>query len=171
MTQQDKLKGFQSKKLSLPKNLIFVPIDFNKEKLEDKIIKAGFKKSKKTLFELEGVTMYLSTDAMEGTFRFISDASAPESMVVFDHIYAGVLRDENKYYGEKGMIERAAKAGEKWTFAFEEGEANGFLGKFGFDVADNCGSEELGERYFRNSKGVIVGKVNGIHAIVTAVKT
>jgi len=31
MTQQDKLKGFQSRKLSLPKSLIFVPIDFNRE--------------------------------------------------------------------------------------------------------------------------------------------
>jgi len=68
---------------------------------------------------------------MEGTFQFISNASGPGSMVVFDHIYAGVLREENKYYGEKGMIERAAKAGEKWTFAFEEGEAVDFLGKLG----------------------------------------
>ncbi len=108
---------------------------------------------------------------MEGTFRFISEASDSGSVVVFDHIYSGVLRGENKYYGEKGMIERVAKTGEKWTFAFEEGEADGFLSKFGFNIADNCDSQGLEERYFRDSKGVIVGKVNGIHAIVTAIKS
>jgi methyltransferase (TIGR00027 family) len=169
-TQEDKLKGYQSKKISVPKSLVFIPIDFNKEKLKDKLKQSGFGTGKKTLFVLEGVTMYLSESAVESTLRFISDSSSVGSKVVFDHIYAGVLRRENRYYGEKGMVERVAKAGEKWTFALEEDEAKSFLSKFGFVVEDNCGSKGLEERYFRDSKGVIVGKVNGIHSIVTAIR-
>jgi methyltransferase (TIGR00027 family) len=171
MTQQEKLKAYESKKITVPKGLVYVSIDFNKEKLEDKINQAGFVTGKKTLSMLEGVTMYLSKDAVEGTLRFISESSGEGSMIVFDHIYGGVLRGENKYYGEKGMYERLAKAGEEWTFALEEDEAEPFLGKFGFTVKDCCGAHELEERYFRNSNGDIVAKINGIHAIVTAIKS
>lgn len=170
-TQEDKLRGYRSRKIEVPPSLVFVPIDFNKEKLEEKIVRSGFKVGEKTLFMLEGVTMYLISDAVEGTFRFMSEASAAGSMVVFDYIYGGVLRGENKYYGEEGIAQRVAKAGEKWTFGLEENEAESFLGKFGFKVEDNCGAAKLEERYFKDSKGAVVGKINGIHAIVTAIKT
>ena len=170
ITQQEKLKAYQSKRLLIPKNLKFVPIDFNKEKMEDKISQASFVAGKRTLFLLEGVTMYLSKDAVESTLQFVSDVSGSDSMVVFDHIYAGVLRGENKYYGEKGMYKRTAKVGEEWTFALEENEAEPFLNKFGFAVKDCCNAHELEERYFRNSKGAVVAKINGTHEIVTATK-
>jgi methyltransferase (TIGR00027 family) len=171
ITQQEKLKAYESKKFTIPKGLVFVPIDFNKERLEDKLNRAGFVAGKKTLFMLEGVTMYLSKDAVEGALRFISESSGKGSLIVFDHIYGGVLRGENKYYGEKGMYKRTAKAGEEWTFALEENEAEPFLAKFGFTVKDCCSAHELEERYFRNSKGVIVTKINGIHAVATAIKS
>jgi len=170
ITQKEKLKAYQSKKLVIPKNLIFIPIDFNKEKLEDKIRQAGFIAGKQSLFLLEGVTMYLSQDAIESTFRFISDISGTGSMIVFDYIYGGVLRRENKYYGEKGMYKRVAKVGEEWTFALEENEAERFLSKYEFIVKDHSSSNELEDRYFRNSRGHIVEKVNGTHAIVTGIK-
>ena len=114
--------------------------------------------------------MYLSKDAVEGTLRFVSDTSGNDSMTVFDHIYGGVLRGENKYYGEKGMYKRTAKVGEEWTFALEENEAEPFLGKFGFTLKDCCNAHELEERYLRNSKGAVVAKINSTHAIVTAIK-
>jgi len=171
ITQQEKLKAYQSKKLPMHKSLIFVPIDFNKERLEDKMSQAGFVAGKETLYMLEGVTMYLSKDAVEATLRFVSNSSGKNSMVVFDHIYAGVLRGENKYYGEKGLYKRTAKVGEEWTFALEENEAEPFLNKFGFTVKDYCNAHELEERCFRNSKGAIVAKINGTHAIVTAIKS
>lgn len=85
-------------------------------------------------------------------------------------VNGGVLRRENKYYGEEGMVERVAKSGENWLFALEEDEAEPFLARFGFMVKDKCDAHKLEERYFKNSKGEIVGKINGIHAIVTAVK-
>jgi len=171
ITQQEKLKAYQSKKISIPRSLVLVPIDFNKERLEEKLDQAGFVAGKRTLFLLEGVTMYLSRDAVEGTFRLISGASGKGSMVVFDHIYGDVLRQENKYYGEKGMYKTVAKVGEKWTFALEQNETKSFLDKFGLQLKDDSDAKELEERYFRSSNGIIIGKINGTHAIVTATKT
>jgi len=42
ITQQDKVKVYLDKKLVIPENLVFVPIDFNKERLAEKITQAGF---------------------------------------------------------------------------------------------------------------------------------
>jgi methyltransferase (TIGR00027 family) len=168
-TQLEKQEAFTKRKILQPSNQIYVSVDFNTERLEDKMVQAGFKVGK-TLFTVEGVTMYLTKEGIESTFRFISDSSAKGSIVVFDRIYEGVLRGENKYYGEEGMVENVAKAGEKWQFGLEEGEAEQFVGKFGFSLKDNCDTQQLTERYFKNSKGEIVAKMNETHAIVKAVK-
>jgi len=55
-------------------------------------------------------------------------------------------------------------------FAFEEGEIERFLSRHGFSLKDRSGKPELKDRYFRNSKGVIVGKINGTGAIATGIK-
>ncbi len=57
---------------------------------------AGFEENRKSLFLLEGVTMYLSHTATDSTFSIIRDVAGKGSMVVFDYIYAGVLRQEKK---------------------------------------------------------------------------
>lgn len=170
ITQQEKLKAYLSKRLVIPDSLVLVPINFNRESLAEKTTRAGFIAGKKTLFLLEGVTMYLSQAAIESTFRFIADVSGKGSLVVFDYIYSGVLRRENKYYGEKDIYKTVEKVGEEWTFAFEESEVEHFLGRYGFLVKDHSGTQELEDRYFRNKKGFIVGKINGTHAIVTGIK-
>jgi len=170
-TQQEKQKAYQEKKLAVPENLIFVPIDFNKESVADKMAQAGFISGRKSLFLLEAVTMYLPRPAIENTFRFISDVSGMGSLIVFDYIYASVLRKENKYYGEReSSLKTLAKVGEEWIFALEEGEDERFLSRHGFSLKDHSGKPELEERYFKNSKGVIVGKINGTGAIATGVK-
>jgi methyltransferase (TIGR00027 family) len=170
-TQQEKLKVLKLKKLVIPKTLIFVPIDFNKEKVADKMAQAGFVVGRKSLFLLEAVTMYLPKDAVESTFRFIGDISGMGSLIAFDYIYAGVLRKENKYYGEReSSLKTLAKVGEEWIFALEEGEDERFLIRHGFSLKDHSGKAELEDRYFKNSKGVIVGKINGTGAMATGIK-
>jgi methyltransferase (TIGR00027 family) len=170
ITQEGKLDAYRSRKLVIPENLVFVPVNFNKESLAKKIAQAGFVSGKKTLFLLEGVIMYLSQDAVDNTFRFIQDVSGTGSMIVFDYIYAGVLRKENKYYGEGEIYKTVAQAGEEWTFAIEEGGIERFLGGYGFSLVDQSDKQKLEDKYFRNSRGLIVGQINGTHAIVTGIK-
>jgi len=170
LTQRDKVKVYLDKKLVIPENLVFVPIDFNREKLADKMAKAGFVPNRKSLFILEGVTMYLSQEAIESTFHFISDVAGTGSLIVFDYIHASVLRKENKYYGEKKIYNTVAQVGEEWTFALEESQVEQFLGKYGFRKKDHNSAHELEEKFFRNKQGSIVGKVNGTHAIFIGIK-
>jgi methyltransferase (TIGR00027 family) len=147
ITQEDKLNGFTEKNIMIPENLIYIPINFIQESLADKLTAAGFEKNQKTLFLLEGVTMYLSDDAIDKTFTFIQDVAGKGSWVVFDYIYAGVLRQENKYYGEKDIFKTVAKAGEAWSFALEEGEIESFLRKYDFNLKSGRGNCRKDKRY------------------------
>ena len=170
VTQSAKSQAFKEKDIMIPENLIYVPINFIKESLAEKLAEAGFEKNRKTLFLLEGVTMYLTDDAIDKTFTLIRDVAGKGSWLVFDYVYAGVLRQENKYYGEEDIFKSVAKAGEAWSFALEEGEIEDFLHKFDFKLKDHSNSQELEKRYFKNQQGRIVGRINGTHSIVTGVK-
>jgi methyltransferase (TIGR00027 family) len=62
----------------------FVSANFLTDNWLDNLAKAGFDPRKPTFFLWEGVTYYLSREAMETTFRTIA-AIAPGSVVVFDY--------------------------------------------------------------------------------------
>ena len=62
----------------------FVPANFLTDDWLDNLVEAGFDPRKPTFFLWEGVTYYLSREAMEKTFRMIATA-APGSMVIFDY--------------------------------------------------------------------------------------
>jgi len=88
--------------------------------------------------------------------------------MVFDYIYASVLRRENRYYGEQGIFERVSKTGEGWTFGLEDGAIESFLTERGFEVLTHYTPPELEKLYLTEADGKLHGCVNGTHCIVLA---
>jgi methyltransferase (TIGR00027 family) len=170
VTQEMKVRLLKEKNVALPDNLIFVPLNFNTQSLEDRLDEAGFKKGVKTLFLLEGVTMYLTANAVDGTFEFMTKNSGAGSMVTFDHIYASVLRNENRYYGEKGMVKAVSRKGESFAFGIEEGKTGDFVSKHGLSMVEQSSSGDLERKYFTTPDGQLKCRVNGTHNIVTVKK-
>jgi methyltransferase (TIGR00027 family) len=167
-TQQPKIEILRRKKVALPQELIFAPIDFDKEDMFEVLSKAGYQTGQKSLFLWEGVTMYLSAQAVDGTLNFIRGRAAPRSRVAFDYIYASVLRRENRYYGEQGIFETVSKTGEGWTFGLEEGAIESFLAERGFEIVAHYTPPELEKLYLTAEDGTLHGRVNGTHCIVVA---
>jgi len=167
-TQRPKMEILNRKEVALPEELVFVPIDFNRQSLSEVLPAAGYQGNQRSLFLWEGVTMYLTSDAVDSTLTFIRDSGAEGSMVVFDYIYASVLRRENRYYGEKEIFERVSKAGEGWTFGIEEGEIEEFLSERGFRVIAHHAPADLEKAYLTADDGAFFGRINGTHCIVIA---
>lgn len=171
ITQQAKLQQYQKRNLSIPSNVVFIAIDFDKESLPDKLDVAGFHKDRRSLFVLEGLLMYLEPESVQATFQTIREYAGAGSWVVFDYIQASVLRHENALYGEAGLAQSVlSKAGEQWRFGIEPGEIASFVAAYGFEVSDHKGAQELEATYFQDADGRLVGRVNGTHCIVTAVR-
>jgi methyltransferase (TIGR00027 family) len=179
VTQNAKIGQFRKRGLSIPPSLVFVPIDFDKDSLPVRLAEAGFDQHKRSLFILEGLLMYLQPESVDETFRTIQAFAGKGSEVVFDYVYASVLRRENLYYGEEKIFETVAKMGEAWHFGIEKGEIEGFLGTYGLRLVDQRNAEDLEEMYFSGRPGVTacgevtrnrVGLINGTHCLVKAMR-
>jgi methyltransferase (TIGR00027 family) len=167
-TQQPKIAILRREKVPLPKELTFVPIDFNKDDLFETLSRAGYQAGQKSLFLWEGVIMYLSAQAVDSTLDFIRRHAASGSRVAFDYVYASVLRYEHRYYGEQSIVETVSQAGEGWTFGVEEGAIETFLAARGFEVVAHHTPPDLEKRYLTTEDGTLHGRVNGTHCLVVA---
>ena len=77
------------------------PANFLTDNWLDNLVKAGFDPRKPTFFLWEGVTYYLSREAMENAFRTIATL-APGSVVVFDYATEAVLELRRRPHGLLG---------------------------------------------------------------------
>jgi methyltransferase (TIGR00027 family) len=169
ITQKAKLDQYAKRGLSIPANVEFISINFDKESLSERLEEAGFGRGGRSLFVLEGLLMYLQSESVNETFKVIEEFVGEGSVVVFDYVRASVLRQEGSYYGEREIVKSVSKAGERWYFGIEEGELEGFLKKHGLRVSEHKDAQELEQMYFTDASGKIVGRINGTHCLVRAV--
>ena len=127
-------------------------------------------RNRKSLYIIEGVTMYLEPGAVDRIFAEISKYMGKESVVVFDYIYSDVLRKEKKRYGEIGTIATVKKANESFQFGMEQNAIAEYMMKYKLNVIDHLDAKEMEKRYFTNGNGNIIHQVNDIHCLVTVQK-
>jgi methyltransferase (TIGR00027 family) len=167
-TQRYKREALERKKIAPPAELVFAPIDFNKQRLADVLTQAGYREGQQTLFLWEGVTMYLEAEAVDGTLAFIHSSAAAGSIVVFDYVRASVLRYENTLYGEKDIRGTVARAEEGWTFGIEDDAIEGFLAERGLKLLSHYMPSDLEAAYLTAKDGTKFGRINETHCIVIA---
>lgn len=170
VTQTAKVGRYMEKGIKIPGNMVFVPIDFDKQSMTERLMESGFKKDRKSLFLLEGLTMYLQPESVDKTFKIIQEFAGIGSKIVFDHIYASVLRKENLYEGEKELYQSVSKENEGFFFGIEKGRMNEFLSGYGFEALSIIDSDTLGNMFFKDKQGKLLAKVNGTHCIAVAIK-
>jgi methyltransferase (TIGR00027 family) len=64
----------------------YVACDFERQDFLTELAGAGFRADREALFVWEGVTPYLSEQAVRATLRRLAEGTAPGSVVVFDHL-------------------------------------------------------------------------------------
>ena len=130
LTQADKLERIAHVGWAIPDNLSFVPVDFTKDSLAERLVAAGFDQSVKSFFSWLGVTYYLPTEAIDTMLSALSSICADGSTLVFDY------PDENFFDASERRVQNTimmAKAGgEPMQSAFSYSELEMLLEKHGF---------------------------------------
>lgn len=130
LTQADKKERIAHVGWTIPGNLTFVPVDFTKDSLAERLIAAGFDPSAKSFFSWLGVTYYLSAEAIATMLSALSSICADGSSLVFDY------PDENFFDAPERRVQNTimmAKAGgEPMKTAFSYSELEKLLEKYGF---------------------------------------
>ena len=165
-TQQAKVEKLKEILGRLPEYVVFVPIDFNTQALEQRLAESGYDERSKTVFIWQGVTEYLTSEAVDSTLAFVARHSGPGSAIIFDYIYTSLL-DGTVKHGEVTRMQRYRRmTGEGLTFGIPEGTVEEFLRQRGFDQVQDTPSQDLKKAYFT---GINQGRaVAGEYAIVSA---
>ncbi len=153
----------------VPDYVAYVPIDFNTQNIPDELKKAGYDPGQKTYFIWEGVTYYISGEAVDSTLRFIATQSAPGSSVVFDYMPLGVIKGDFKTYPDARRLSFwVAYRGEPFVFGIPEGQSASYVSTRGLKVLSDLKPKDLEERYLTRSDGSLDGPCTSIFRIMHA---
>lgn len=133
---------------SLPDNVVFIPIDFNIQTLDEVTAGKGLDFSKPVFFIWEGVTPYISEEAVGNTLRFISKNS-PGSIVVFTYILKSVVKKSSDIEGANDLVKYLEKYGITWHFGLDPSEVAGFLETFNLKLIQDVGAAYYQEKYLK----------------------
>lgn len=118
----------------------YIPVDLNQESLVDALEDLP---RKRTAVIWEGVTNYLTEQAVDVTLRALTTVTAEGSTVIFTYVDRAALEDNTPWHRE------VAKVGEPWTFGLYPHEVPGYLAERGLDLEGDLSAEEAARKYDR----------------------
>ena len=167
------LKKQKLTEIELPERskLSYVPVDFNKDNLGEKLTDAGYDPKLKTLFIWEGVTVYLDAESVNRTLAFVASNTGKGSTLYFDYLMQSVL-DGSCKYPEATAVRKTKSFNsdgvEKYTFGIDDTGIESFLSSRGFKLLEHMTGESLKTRYFfgENSSRYVFRICGFVHAEV-----
>ena len=138
----------------IPANLEFVPIDFETDRLDEALTKAGFDPLTPSFFSWLGTTYYLSKDAIRETLGSIAGVVAPGSRMVLDYkLDRDLVPAESLPFADK-LDRFVARRGEPMLSTFTPEELKYMMSGFGFAGLEDLPAGEQKRRYLNESSGL-----------------
>jgi methyltransferase (TIGR00027 family) len=131
----------------LPNHVFYVPIDFQKQSLDDALKDAGYNLNSKTFFIWEAVTQYISKEANDSTFKYIGQA-APGSKLVFSYVIKSFFEGKYNNDGIKKLAKQFLKKNNPiFISGFDPAEMKDYLSKYSLTLIEDINSVKMQERY------------------------
>jgi methyltransferase (TIGR00027 family) len=156
-TQAVKRERLDARAIPRPRNLVFVPCDFEQEALPGVLSAASFDSGACAFFSWLGVTAYLSVAAIEATLRFV--AGLPQgSSIVFTFNLPEALLGGSAHEQRKMIVNWAERLGEPHLTMLPPQEWMELLKRVGFSSVFHLTREIAQARYF-------AGRRDGLAAV------
>ena len=140
---------------SLPSNLRFVPVDFETDRLDEALIRAGFDREAPAFFAWLGVTCYLTTEAVTDTIGQIAAVAAPGSRMVLDYRYPRRLVPGAKLALVEKMDRFVERRGEPMLSEYGPEEIDAEMERAGFKAIDHVSPTEQVRRYLQERRDIL----------------
>ncbi|MFY0627623.1 MAG: class I SAM-dependent methyltransferase [Reichenbachiella sp.] len=155
---QNKKRSKLPNEISNSKKVTYVSIDFNHQSLKEQLLNSGFDQHKSTIFTLEGVSQYITKEALTSTLNELAILTQKSNATFFMSYVNRLLREEPKACFGKGyekpekkaaLIQKlASKSGEPWISLYSGKEIEGLLSQCGFSLTENNTLADLNDLYF-----------------------
>jgi methyltransferase (TIGR00027 family) len=123
----------------------FVAVDFEIDDFEQRLRDAGFDPLLCTIVVWEGVSQYLTGDAVCGVMRW-AGRLAPRSRFIFTYVHEGAIDGSVAFDGADKVIAKVDGSGEPWRFGLLPGELPDFLRERGLRLVSDLGADQYRER-------------------------
>lgn len=153
-TQAYKRQRIKELEWTVPQNLTFVPVDFSKDNLKDRLLQSGFDTTLPTFTAILGVSYYLTLPVFEETLRIISELTSEGSRVIFDFPDDSTFSERQSELNPrvKELAEVTKRLGEPMLHGFSVEEIKGALERHSMFIDRHEGPEEIQKKYFSNRK-------------------
>jgi methyltransferase (TIGR00027 family) len=148
-TQARKKAVIMRRLSAIPPHVTFVPIDFSTDSLDTAMPRAGYRRDVVTLFICEGVTHYLSQEAVDTIFRYVVQNAQVGSRIVFTYVHRGLLDGSVNFAGGADTLSTVRRVGEPYTFGFDPAALPQHLSALGLDVIEDVGASQYRERFLQ----------------------
>ncbi len=164
-TQLYKLGRIRELQWNIPKNVHFVPVDFERETMIGKLLQAGFRPGWKTFFSILGVSYYLTLPVFTKTLEQIAALSALGSVLVFDYPEKGASPAERV----TRLAQITHSLGEPMQGGFRYNDVSRALFGLGFQIDTFLPPARVQETYFQNRSDGLTAfeNVNLLSAVFT----
>jgi methyltransferase (TIGR00027 family) len=134
---------------AVPENVTLIGMDFDRQHLAQVLGAAGFQTGVRTLFTWEGVTQYLTGEAVKGTLEFVSSISGEGSAIVFTYVRRGIIdgSDRPEWFGS--FLSLASRIGSPFLFGLDRAELGQYLCDCGLELVEDVGAAEYQDRYLK----------------------
>ena len=150
-TQKVKVEKVRKIFGQLPQHVAYVPVDFESEDLGGKLLGMGYDASKKSLFVMEGLVMYLPPQAVDMMLSFIVRNSGKGSRIIFDYYPQSLVDGTSELEAAKNIRNYVIEQGEPLQFGIKEGGVDSFLAERGFSHIHNVTSDDYKSAYFHDA--------------------
>ena len=139
-------------------NITYVNVDFSYQSLSEQLLTAGFDQTKSTIFTLEGVSQYITKEAVSSTIQELSSITKDARSIFFMSYVDELLNKDPAACFGKGypnpskkanLIQNlSAKVGEPWISFYGAEEIESILEENGYSMKENVTLEDLNSLYF-----------------------
>jgi methyltransferase (TIGR00027 family) len=150
-TQEWKRQLISQAHLKPPGPLVYVPVDFEREQLGDRLHANGFSATEPAFFTWLGVTMYLTRPAVLDTLRFVTQTNVNRGGIIFDYLTMPPRWQLLRRWVMSALIRRMAAAGEPWQTFFDPSQLRTDLTRLGFATVHDFGPDAINARFFDNA--------------------
>ncbi len=129
----------------IPASVRLVELDFERDDLFAKLAEHGYRRGARTFFAWEGVTQYLSEDAVHATLAALQGAPA-QSRLVFTYVRKDFI-DGRNMYGAALLYKRFRRRRQVWKFGLHPEGIAAFVGAYGWRLVEQAGPDYYLKHY------------------------
>ena len=154
----------------LPKFVTYIGLDFDHQSLGAALREAGFRPDRTTLFIWEGVTQYLTAEAVDDTLRTVASSAAQGSAIVFTYVRRGLIDGSERPEWFQPLLSIASRLGSPMVFGLKPDDLEPYLVERGFELCEDVGAADYQRRYLQ-PLGRQLNVFDGERAAYAAVQT